>query len=478
MISTENFEYPKLLKYFEEISAIPRASYHEQMIAQYLCDFARARGLEYYHDEANNVLINLPASEGCEDRPALLLQGHTDMVCEKNEGVEHDFDTEGLELYEEDGWIRARGTTLGADNGVAVAVMLCVLDGEVGAHGPIQCLFTATEEVGLDGVRALDYSKIYARRMINMDSADESLIITGCAGGVRSNVCFDPKPRKVKAEYLATVKISGLYGGHSGEDIDKGRANANKLMGRVLDSLCTDGACLVSIKGGSKENAIPRECVATVAINEKEAVEKKIDALRAALSDGLCADDKDFALTVEFEPTAKAICVDQKTQDAVVFLMHTAANGIFAMNVGVADIVEWSRNLGVVCVNTGEAIVVFNSRSSFPSRIDASIAELDNAARILGARTEHYNRYPGWTFAPVSAVRDSYARAYKELFGKVPEMTVIHAGLECGYISEALPDMDIISCGPIVKDLHSPDEKLDKASFGRFFKVIKRVIEN
>lgn len=477
MINTENFEYPKLLKYFEEISAIPRASYHEQMIAQYLCDFALSRGLEYYHDEANNVLINLPATEGCEDRPALLLQGHTDMVCEKNEGVEHDFDTEGLDLYEEDGWIRARGTTLGADNGVAVAVMLCVLDGEVGAHGPIQCLFTATEEVGLDGVRAMDYSKIYARRMINMDSADESMIITGCAGGVRSNVCFDPKPRKVKTEYLATVKISGLYGGHSGEDIDKGRANANKLMGRVLNSLCVGDACLVSIKGGSKENAIPRECVATLAVKDRDAVEQKVGELCKTLSDGLCPSDADFSLTVCFEPAQKAVCLDEGTQDAVIFLMHTAANGIFDMNHGVDGIVEWSRNLGVVRADCESAMLVFNSRSSYPSRIDASIAELDNAARILGGRTEHYNRYPGWTFAPVSEIRDSYSAAYEELFGAKPDTTVIHAGLECGYISEAIPDMDIISCGPIVKDLHSPDEKLDKASFARFFKVIKKVIE-
>ena len=237
---SNNFKYKGLMKYFEEISAIPRASYKEEKIADYLCGFAKAHKYEYYRDENNNVLINAPATAGMENAPAILLQGHTDMVCEKNDGVDHDFDTQGLDLYEEDGWIKARGTTLGADNGVAVAVMLYVLDGGVERHGDIQCLFTSSEEVGLDGAKSFDYSKIYARQMLNMDSADESLIIAGCAGGMRSNVSLDVTSESVNASAVVKLTLKGLMGGHSGEDIDKGRANANKLMARLLGKLIHD----------------------------------------------------------------------------------------------------------------------------------------------------------------------------------------------------------------------------------------------
>ncbi len=475
----DNFAYGGLMKYFEEISAIPRASYHEEKIAEYLCDFARAHGLEYYRDSTNNVLINAPATAGRENEPPLLLQGHTDMVCEKNDVVEHDFDTDGLELYEEDGWIRARGTTLGADNGVAVAIMLYVLDGGVNSHAPLQCLFTASEEVGLDGAMAFDYSKIYARRMINMDSADESLIIAGCAGGQRSSLDFDVKAEEISAKYVARITVRGLYGGHSGEDIDKGRANANILMGRVLYSLSKKLELrLMELHGGTKDNAIPRECVAVVAVEDFNALKALTDELSVSMRDGLCADDAGFELCTEcVAENVSAIVLDKELATRIVMIMHTVKNGIFEMNHDVRGLVEWSRNLGIVKCDKDGAELVFSSRSSFESRIDASSDELDDLAHVLGARTRHYNRYPGWSYAPVSEIRNAYVSAFETIFGRKPEITVIHAGLECGFISRALPDMDIISCGPILLDLHSPDERLNKASFERFFTVIKKVIE-
>ena len=225
----ENFAYPKLLNYFEEISNIPRPSYREEKIADHIEKFGRSRGLETYRDKLGNVLINIPATKGREDTPAVLLQGHVDMVCEKNEGVEHDFLNDPLKLYVENGLLRAKGTTLGADNGVAVAVMLAVIDGAAEAHGPIQCLFTVSEEVGLDGAKAFDYSRIYARKMINMDSAEERLIISGCAGGLRSSLIL-PIERHVSDGKYLKITVKGLFGGHSGEDINKGRANANKQL--------------------------------------------------------------------------------------------------------------------------------------------------------------------------------------------------------------------------------------------------------
>ncbi len=473
----DGFSFCGLMKYFEAISAIPRASYKEPKIADYLCDFALKHGYEYYRDSTNNVLINAPATKGCEHYEPILLQGHTDMVCEKNADSCHDFDTDGIELYEKDGWIRARGTTLGADDGIAVAIMLYVLDGGVERHGALQCLFTASEEVGLDGAKAFDYSRIFARKMINMDSAEEQLIIAGCAGGQRTSMTFSVMPEKVKTDTVALVSIKGLFGGHSGEDIDKGRANANKLMGRVLNSLADEDNRLISVCGGTKDNAIPRECVARLTCKDKADFFARIAKLKEKLAVGLSEDDRAFSLDVTFESAESALCVDQRTASAVIFVMHTVDNGVFDMNYNVTGIVEWSRNLGIVKCDAAEAELVFSSRSSYAERLDISAEELDAYAKMLGADIRHYNRYPGWSYAERSSIRDEYIAAFEALYGYRPEITVIHAGLECGFISEALPDMNIISCGANVKDLHSPDERLEKASFERVYAVIKKVIE-
>ena len=474
----KNFAYPELLRYFEEISAIPRPSYHEQAIADYLVAFAKARGLECYRDEFNNVLINMEATEGKEGVTPLLLQGHTDMVCEKNTGVEHDFLKDPLRLYEKDGWIRAEGTTLGADNGVAVAAMLAVLDGACDSHGPIQCLFTASEEVGLDGASGFDYSRIYAKKMLNMDSADESLIIAGCAGGLRSTITL-PISREPFSGEVMEIRIGGLAGGHSGEDIHRGRANANKLMGRVLDRLFSElpDARLISVRGGTKENAIPREAFALISCNNAEGVTALCEELRKVISAELCGDDRGLFLTVgrgerELSPMTR------ESVERVVFLIFTMPNGVFEMNRVLPDVVEYSRNLGLVSTDGDSLCVTVNSRSAEESRLDLSVSEIDAYARQLGGVSEHYNRYPGWEYAPVSDIREDYIRAYKAIFGDEPTVEVIHAGLECGIIKKFLPELDMLSCGPVVLDLHSPDEALNTASFERFFTVIRKVISD
>ena len=286
----ENFAYRGLIKYFEEISAIPRRTFHEEKIADYICDFARGRGLEFTRDKINNVFVRLPATAGRENEEAILLQGHTDMVCEKNADTVHDFDTDGLELYESDGWLRAKGTTLGADNGVAVATMLYILDGaedNIPSHPPIECLFTVSEEIGLCGAREFDYSLVSATRMINMDSADERLIIAGCAGGQRTTLTLEPATeRSIGA--IVRLKMGGLAGGHSGEDIHRGRANANKLMAKLLYSLLEEsGLRLVSFNGGTKENAIPRECEAVVLLDDAEVFIDKVLALSDSIKGSL-----------------------------------------------------------------------------------------------------------------------------------------------------------------------------------------------
>ena len=473
----ENFKHPKLLSFFEEISAIPRASYHEEKISEYLVSFAEARGLEYYCDSLGNVLINMSASADRKDADPLLLQGHTDMVCEKNSGVQHDFSKDPLKLYvDSEGWLRAEGTTLGADNGVAVAVMLCLLDSPEKSHRALQCLFTVSEEVGLDGAKAFDYSRIYARKMVNMDSADESLIIAGCAGGLRSSLKL-PVDRKDTEGDRYKITVSGLFGGHSGEDINRGRANANKLMGRILDRIICDNkdARLISVLGGTKENAIPRECVAEVLHPCGKSLNELCENISKEIGSELCADDRSFSLTVSKSDTDIAP-MSKKSTDTVVFAMHTIANGVFEMNLHLSGVVEYSRNLGIVNTEEKYAELVLNSRSATESRIDLSASEIDAYARMLGGESTHFNRYPGWIYAERSEIRDEYVSAYKRLFGAEPGIEVIHAGLECGIIKELVPDMDIISCGPVVLNLHSPDEALDLASFERFFDVINSII--
>lgn len=470
------------MDFFEEISAIPRATYHEEEIARYLCDFARKRGLEYYTDELHNVLIKKKGSRGRECEPALLLQGHTDMVCEKNEGVEHNFLTDGIELQmTADGWLKANNTTLGADNGVAVAVMLYVLDGADGgleSNPPIECLFTVSEEVGMEGAYGFDYSKISARRMINMDSADEALIIAGCSGGERTTLSLTPEKQKPSGRALK-ISIKGLAGGHSGEDIHRDRANANKLMGRVLLSL-EQGIdfSLSSVDGGSKDNAIPREAIAVITTEQCEETVRAIELLAEKIAPELSPDDSGFALSAE-ECAMPEYVFDGEAKEKIIFLLATVPNGIFAMNHSIENLVEFSRNVGVVRTDneSGKIEILFSARSPKPSQLVASAEQISAYAKMLGMNVKNGMAYPGWVYAERSRIRDAYSEIYAEIYGKKPEITAIHAGLECGVIKKNIPDMDIISCGPIVINLHSPDEALNVASFERFFSIIKRLIE-
>lgn len=475
----KDFAYSGLMRFFEEISAIPRPSFHEERIADYLCDFAEKRGLEYYRDRLHNVIIKMNGSESREAEPAILLQGHSDMVCEKNEGTEHDFLKDGLKLYEDNGFLRARGTTLGADNGVAVAVMLYILDGALESHPPVECLFTVSEEVGLEGAQGFDYSHISARRMINMDSADETQIIAGCAGGKRTNFNYIPETEAAVGEAVR-ITVKGLAGGHSGEDIDKGRANANKLVGRVL--LALSGKLdmrLASLSGGSKDNAIPREAQAVVVTKDAKALIDEVIALEAAIALELGTDDKGFSMGAEICDAPEKV-MTKESGDRMIFLMATVQNGVFEMNKSIKGLVEFSRNFGVMETEDDLSAIrlTFHTRSSRESQMDASMDQLEAYAAMLGAQLEHGARYPGWAYAENSPLRDTYAQCYCELFGKEIEITTIHAGLECGIIKERVPDMDIISCGPVVLDLHSPKESMDIASFERFFTVIKSVLEN
>ena len=465
----------RVIELFEIISEIPRPSYHEEKIADFICDFASKSGCECYRDEANNVFVKVGATAGYEDHAPVLLQGHTDMVCEKNEGTEHDFLSEGIKIYEDNGWLTADGTTLGADNGVAVAIMLYVIEGGVKAHPPVECLFTTSEEVGLDGAKAFDYSKVTARRMLNMDGENENMVIVGCAGGIRTDITFSPRFEALSGKTLE-IKISGLYGGHSGENIHSGRANANILMGRLLAELSESaGIRLVSLRGGSKDNAIPRESVAVIAVDDIDAVKNITKCFEREMAVELNDDDKNFAVTVK-DVSSYEKMLDKESTDKIISLISVVKNGIIEMSKKLSGLVEYSRNLGTMSTEGDKIHLVFSTRSAIDRQLDNAMRELTRLAELSGAECRHYNRYPGWAYAGESKMADAYIKVCRELFGTDIEKMIIHAGLECGIIKSMIPDMDPISCGPNMKDLHSPDEAIEIASFERYSKAVEALL--
>ncbi len=470
----EGYQPKKLFEFFEEICAIPHGSGNEAGIADYLVEFAKARGLDCHRDAVNNVFIKAPATKGLEDRPAVLLQGHTDMVCEKNNDTEHDFTRDALKLFIEDGWLGARGTTLGGDDGIAVAMMMAILDGQM-PHPAVECLFTVEEEVGLLGAESFDYSLVSASRMINMDSEDESCVTAGCAGGLRTDLTIPVEYTDAKGTAIE-IKIGGLAGGHSGADVHRGRANANKLLGRILLALSKDfDFKLCSIAGGSKDNAIPRESVAVICGESLEGFADRAQKLAGEMFAEMCAEDSGFTLQTNPVP-APATCLDQGSTARVICAIATVANGVIAMSNNIEGLVEYSRNLGIIRTEQDSVHLTLSSRSAIESQLDASICELDALAMLCGGSARHHSRYPGWSYAKQSPIRDEYLAAYAALFGKTPEVSVIHAGLECGIIRSRLPEMDMISVGPNMRNIHSPDERLDLASCERFWQVIAHIM--
>ena len=464
---------------FEAVCEIPRPSFHEERIADFICEFAKAHRCEVYRDGAHNVLVNVKATKGFENAEPIALQGHTDMVCEKNKDVEHDFLNEGLKLYEKDGWLRARGTTLGADDGVAVAIMLFVIEGGVERHGDVQCLFTTAEEVGLDGVKCFDFSRVYCKKMINMDGESEGSVIVGCAGGLRSDISFAPKCVKAQGEGL-TIKVSGLCGGHSGENISSGRANANLILGELLSALlCEDELSIVAIGGGSKDNAIPREAFATVAVKDAAKAKKTVTALAKEIEKTLSADDAAFSVSCTETELCGKDMMDTDTTASIITFITCAKNGVLEMSKKLSGLVEFSKNLGVIkMTEDGKVVVTISSRSAVDSQLDMSVRGIDLLAKACGAATDHHSRYPGWDFTGESEMANEFISVFDELYGIKVEKNIIHAGLECGVIKSALGELDCISCGPTVLDLHSPNEALDIASMGRYAYAVYTMLKN
>lgn len=474
---TEGLEPRRVLELFEEISAIPRGSGDEEAVAKMIEKFASDRGCYCLRDGRNNVFVRVPATAGREHEGAILLQGHTDMVCEKNSGVEHDFMCDGLELYVEDGWLRARGTTLGGDDGAAVAMMLAVIDGCVATHPTVECLFTTDEEVGLLGAGSFDYSVITSKKMINLDSEEENAVTAGCAGGVRSDLVVPVKMQEARGEAL-DISLTGLCGGHSGENINCGRANAIKLLGRILVALSKKMRVnIVSVNGGGKDNAIPREAFCTVSVAKADraarAVLREVERIRGEL----CADDAGLTVGCAVTAESPAEMMNAETTRRVLAVMACVQNGVIEMSRDIPGLVGFSRNLGIVKTDDAGVTFVFSSRSPVESQLDASVDSLDALAAVTGAATRHYSRYPGWDFASRSPLRTKYLKVARGVLGYEPKVNVIHAGLECGIIRSHLPKLDMISVGPDMKGIHSPDEALSIESLGRLWRILEEMLK-
>lgn len=472
---TKGYKPEKVLAYFEELCKIPHGSGNEEAVAKYIENFANKRGLFCVRDAKNNVFIRKEATEGYRYAPAYLLQGHTDMVCAKLTTSEHDFERDPLDLYVEDGWLRARGTTLGGDDGIAVAFMLALLDGELEEHPTLECLFTVEEETGLGGAESFDYSVVSAKKMINLDSESEAEVCAGCAGGVRSKIEYKPE-LEISSGDVITLSVDGLFGGHSGVEINCGRANAIIMTVNILNEIAKEQEiALISLVGGEKDNAIPRMCKARFVVENADKVVSTVEKMDELIRATLCEADQNLKISLSVESDVENVQTIAGG-NKVLEMISKLKVGVLAMSAHLEGLVEFSRNLGVIEINKDGAYITYSSRSSKEEQIDLSIAQVNAEVETLGAQVQHTGRYPGWDFLPESELRDTYVRKFKEIMGKDVHTVVIHAGLECGIIKSRINDMDIISIGPNMRNIHTPDEALELDSCARLFEVLKAVL--
>lgn len=477
----KGYQPEKLFNFFEEISAIPRGSGNEKGIADYIEAFANERGLFCVRDSLHNVFIRKNATEGYENEIPVMLQGHTDMVCEQNEGTGHDFENEGLDLYIENGWLKARGTTLGGDDGVAVAIMLCILDDNTLCHPTVECLFTTGEETGLYGATGFDYSVVTSKKLINLDSEEEGVATISCAGGI--DIGFTIKADRVPLPTFVRplmIELSGLTGGHSGAEIHLQRGNANILMSRILNILYEKHPfTLVTVSGGTRGNAIPREAKAVIFTDEPAVAEDTIKSLIPTVKSWLPKEDKHFKLRIS---KAKGEYNEMLTfADTVKYLTLTnlMPDGVIAMMNGMADMVETSNNLGVVRDNGEEGIhFTYHGRSSSDSKTDNLEITAKRLAKALDVDLKLNGRYSGWPMKDGSELAKQYCEAVKTVCGEnvKPRLAAIHAGLECGIICSHVEGMDAISIGPELKGIHAPGEALELCSMERLYGIVCELI--
>lgn len=482
MDKLRNSKCSEVFRYFEELSAIPRGSGNERQISDHMVEFARRHGLEVIQDKAMNVIIKKPASPGYESAPTVILQGHLDMVCEKNKGTVHDFEKDPIRLKVVDDMIYAEGTTLGADNGIALAYALTLLASKDIPHPALEVLFTSDEENTMSGAPALDASKLSGRILINLDSEEEGRFLVSSAGGLKAKLVIPVKWEKTPADKAVyRLGIGGLKGGHSGMEIDKGRGNANKLMGRLINRIIREFDIYVAeINGGLKSNAIPRETevlLLTDAANASklEAIVKEQEAL---FKNELRAVDTGVHTILEAVSDKPERVFSKETAGSVVAAMVLLPNGIQSMSMEIKGLVESSTNLGVVKTVENEVWLINEIRSSVKSLKRNTYNQVLTLADTLGGKVIIESEYPEWEYNPNSKIRPLFIRTYKKMYNAEPEIIAIHAGLECGVFMSKLDNLDAISLGPNMFDVHTPDEHLSISSTERVWELLLEALKD
>lgn len=473
---------PELLwKHFEELTQIPRPSRKEEKAAKYIIDFAKQNNLEYAKDSFGNIVVRKSATPGKEHLTPVVLQGHLDMVAEKNADVVHNFDKDPINIYIDGDWVKAKGTTLGSDNGVGVAAALAVLESNEIEHGPVEALFTLDEETGLNGAQALQPGFVKADILINLDSEEDGALYIGCAGGQNTVVKFKCNQSEIPENTVALeVKVLGLKGGHSGLDIIQGRGNAIKLMVRLLHELNYKfGIRLVSINGGSKHNAIPRECFSVIRVPKKLGADvlAYVENYNQTVKTELASVEPNLSVVADLTKSKTKI-LDKTNSKNIIDSLYSVPNGVIKMSADIEGLVETSTNLAVVTTKGKTVEVILSQRSSVESEkhdISNTVAALFKLAK---AEVKQGDGYPGWKPDIHSPVLGVMKNIYKNKFGNEPEVKAIHAGLECGIIKERYVDMDMISFGPTIMGAHSPDEKVQISTVERFWDLLADTLKN
>lgn len=473
----QSYEPQKVMYYFEELTRIPRGSGNERAVSDYLKKFAEDRNLFVVQDEVMNIIIKKPGTAGYENSIPVIIQGHMDMVDEKNNDTIHDFSKDPLKLRIEGEHLYATGTTLGADNGIAVAYALAILDSEDLSHPPLEVLITVEEETGMLGAASVDGTHFEGKMLINIDSEEEGTFLVSCAGGARQTVKLPLHYEEATGE-IYRLSVSGLRGGHSGIDIPKERGNSNVLLGRALYLLSQNYRFVLSnLRGGSKNNAIPREAEALMLLKgNHDGIMDAVAEIERILGKEIDTQDSGFRLQLQKTEQEGSFYDDETTRKAI-GLLFTLPNGVISMSQDIKGLVETSLNLGVLHEKDHHLYFDFAVRSSVGSRKEMVLQKVDAIGSVFGARTEITSSYPEWQYAKESTLRDTFIHVYENKYGKKPQIEAIHAGLECGILAGRIPGLDMISLGPNLYDVHTPDEHMDLASVKNVYDFLLDVLK-
>lgn len=464
----------KVFEYFEDICSIPHGSQNTKAISDYCVNFAKEHGLKYIQDEMNNVILFKEGSKGYENAETIIIQGHMDMVCEKENGVDIDFEKDGLNLFIDGDFLKAKGTTLGGDDGVAVAYALAILDDDTLAHPPLEVVITVDEEIGMLGAEGIDLSMLKGKKLLNLDSDEEGIFLTSCAGGLTAE-CTLPVTRKSVDGMKYELKITGLQGGHSGSEIHKGHGNAIMLMGRLLKQLADQmDISLVTLGGGLKDNAIPRETVCTILTDEANEAELLafVKEYEADLKNEYHISDADVSVLCTKKKHTTDETLDRTSFAKVLFMLRNLPCGVQHMSMDIPGLVETSLNAGIMTLSEDTFALSFSVRSSVTSRKYEVTDRLTFVTEFLGGSVNISGDYPAWEYKAESKMRDLMVETYRDLFWKEPQIQAIHAGLECGIFSGKIEGLDCISFGPANFDIHTPKERLSISSTERVWNLI------